>query len=53
MNGIPKRHMTTFEDAFAKVQRLKDQRAVAEHNLRVGRATRASRVAQKARNNSK
>jgi hypothetical protein len=51
--GIPKKHLTTFEDNFARAQRLKDQRAVVEHNLRVGRAIQSSRLAQKARRNPK
>jgi hypothetical protein len=53
MRGIEKKHLTVFEDAFAKAQRLKDQKAVAEHNLRVGRAARSSRLAQRARTNPK
>jgi hypothetical protein len=50
MKSIDKRHLTVYEDAFARAQREKDQRAVAEHNLRVGRAIRSSRLAEARRN---
>ena len=46
MKAIDKFKMATYYDEFAKAQKAEETRRKAEHNLRVGRAIRSSRLAE-------
>ena len=50
MKGIAKSKMVVFHDDFYRAQKAEENRRKADHNLRVGRAVRSSRIAATRRN---
>ncbi|MGO9114131.1 MAG: hypothetical protein ACLP9L_33375 [Thermoguttaceae bacterium] len=50
MKSVEKSKMIVYNDDFYQAQKAEENRRKAEHNLRVGRAVRSSRIATAKRN---